>query len=435
MSPGVIALATLAAILLGAGCWAGLAWWDRRRPLTARALWITVLLLGALGRLVYVFATPVFYAPDEQSHFNYVKHLVEVRSLPVLATGLGDPANEWEHHQPPLYYLLLAPVYAAAHSFTDNPAGVVFSLRLVSVVLWLITLRLGWIFLEQLNLGREFRWLCVLTLGCLLPTYVFISATINNDNLLTLVGTATLCLLTTPRRTRATIVALGVMLGVGLWVKASALVLFPAVGVLFVVEAWQRRLSPRTALLQAVVVFGLATLLYAPWAIRNWWLYATFTPESLAVATKQWPSIVDGLLSAAHNLTKTFWSVAGISNDVGYPFPLLGMSFGLLGVAGLVLGWRQHPQPLRRWLATDRAPLLVALGVAVLINVLLVLRLGYLYGMGQGRHLFPLLLPIALFLAHGLKSIPAHRPEIPLIGFWITYALAFETFSLCCFPR
>lgn len=434
MQPGVIALVTLAALLLGAGGWAGLAWWQRRRPLNPRALFVLVLLLGALGRLVYVFATPIFYAPDEQSHFNYIKHLAEKKSLPVMTTGLGDPANEWEYHQPPLYYLLLVPVYLAARILSPEPAGMVYALRLFSVLLWLLNVWLGLEFLKRLQIKDDFRWLCVLTLGCLLPTYVFVSSAINNDNLLITLGTAVLCLLADPERMPRKSAVLGLLLGLGLWVKPSAIVLFPAVGMLFMLEAGQRRLPVRKAWLHSIIVFGLATLLYAPWAVRNWRLYSTFTPESLAVVAKQWPSLVDGLISATHNLIKTFWSVSGISNDIGYPFPLLGMGFGLLGLAGLVLGWKQQPQSLRRWLATAQAPLLAALGVAILINVILVLRLGVLYGMGQGRHLFALLYPIALFLACGLKAIPSQRPEIPLVGFWITYAIAFETFSLCRFP-
>jgi len=434
MPVGVIALVTFAALAVGAAGWFGLLWRHRRQPLSVRHLFLIVLLLGTVCRLVYALATPVFYAPDEQSHFNYVKQLAEKHSLPVLTKGLGDPANEWEFHQPPLYYLLLVPVYWAAQILFPQPDGAVFALRLCSVFLWMLNVWFGVAFLKRLQTKDEFQWLCVLTLGCLLPTHVFVSSAINNDNLLILLGTAALWLLMDQERTLRKSAALGVLLGLGLLAKPSGVVLFPAVGLLVVLEAVQRRITPRAAIVHLVTVFGLATLLYAPWAARNWRLYATFTPESLTVIPRQWPSMVDGLLSAAHNLTKTFWSVSGISNDIGYPFPLLGMGFGLLCIAGLVLGRKQHPQPLKNLLTAANAPVVVALSFAVLLNVILVLRLGYLYGMGQGRHLFPLLYPIALGLAWGLRSIPGNHPSVQVVGFWVTYALAFEAFSLCRFP-
>ena len=50
----------------------------------------------------------------------------------------------------------------------------------------------------------------------------------------------------------------------------------------------------------------------------------------MAAARKVWPSMVYPIASAVHNLVKTFWAVSGISNNVGYPFPLPGMLLLLL---------------------------------------------------------------------------------------------------------
>jgi len=176
-------------------------------------------------------------------------------------------------------------------------------------------------------------------------------------------------------------------------------------------------------------------LIFAPWALRNCRVYGTLMPEGLSVASKTWPSMVDGLISAAHNLAKTFWSVSGISNDIGYPFPLFGMCFGLLALAGLVLAWRQHPQGVTQILAAPTGAIFLALALAILINVILVLRLGVLYGMGQGRHLFALLYPVGLLLAFGIRAIPGNNPTIHLVGFWVTYAITFAAFSVSRFPQ
>jgi 4-amino-4-deoxy-L-arabinose transferase-like glycosyltransferase len=435
MHAGAIALVTAAALVVGVLVWGGLLYWHQRRPLTARSLFVVVLVLGIVCRLAFVFLTPIFYAPDEQSHFNYLKYVAENHAFPVQAGRMGESDNEWEYFQPPLYYLTLVPVYRAMDSMFHSPAATVFALRLCSFFLWLLNIRLGLILLQRLEVKDEFLRLCTLTLACLLPTYAFVSSAINNDNLLITLGTGVICLMALRERSLKTSLLLGGLLGVALWVKQSAVVFFPAIGLLFFLERHRQAITWRTMFWQLGVVFGLAALIYSPWAARNWHVYGTFTPEDLSAAAKTWPSLVDGLISAAHNLVKTFWSVSGISNNLGYPFPLFGMGFGLVCLAGLALGWKQNPKPVATLLAGSHAPLLAALGFAVLVNVVLVLRFGYLYGMGQGRHLFPLLYPIALLLATGLRYVPARSPAVQATGFWITYALAFTAFSLCRFPR
>jgi len=435
MHAGAVALTTAAALLLGVLLWIGLVYWQRRCPIPTRSLFAVVLAVGILCRLAYVFLTPVFYAPDEQSHFNYLKYLSENRAFPVQAGPMGESDNEWEYFQPPLYYLALAPLYSVVEAAFHNLAAIVFALRLTSVLLWLVNIRLGLILLQRLGIKDGFLWLSTLSLACLLPTYTFVSSAINNDNLMITLGTGVLCLMARHQKSLKTSLLLGGLLGVALWVKQSAVVFLPAIGLLFFLERHRQAITWRTMFWQLGVVFVLAALIYSPWAARNWHIYGTFTPEDLSAAAKTWPSSVDGIISAAHNLVKTFWSVSGISNNIGYPFPLFGMGFGLVCLAGLALGWKQNPDTISRIRTLPNAPVIAAFGFAVVVNAILVLRFGYLYGMGQGRHLFPLLFSIALLLAVGLRSIPTRHPTIHLAGFWLAYALAFQAFSLCRFPR
>jgi 4-amino-4-deoxy-L-arabinose transferase-like glycosyltransferase len=435
MHAGAVALVTAAALVAGVLLWVGWWYWHQRRPLTVRSLFAVVLGLGVLCRIAYVFLTPIFYAPDEQSHFNYIKYLAENHALPIQAGPMGQSDNEWEYFQPPLYYLTLVPLYRVVEAVSHGPATAVVALRLCSVLLSLLNVRLGLILLKRLEVKDEFVWLSIMTLACLLPTYTFVSSAINNDNLMIPMGTVVLCLMARRQKSLQTSLVLGALLGLALWVKQSAIVFFPAIGLLFLLERLRQAVTWRKMFWQLGVVFGLAALIYSPWAARNWHVYGTFTPEDLSAAAKTWPSMVDGIASAAHNLVKTFWSVSGISNNIGYPFPLFGMGFGLVGIAGLAIGWKQNPNVFSRLWILPAAPVFSAFGLAVLVNVILVLRFGYLYGMGQGRHLFPLLFPIGLLLAAGMRSIPVRQPSIHLAGFWITYALAFQAFSLCHFPR
>lgn len=426
-------IATAAALAVGLACWLGLFLFDRRRPLAVPSLMAVALAAGLVCRLAWAFLTPVFYAPDEQAHFNYIKHLAERRALPVLKSKLGDPSNEWEYSQPPLYYAALSPVYAVVEELFHSQRAVVISLRLCSIALWLVNVRLALVLLKRLELKDEFVHSFGVGMICLLPTYTFISSVINNDNLLAAAGTGILCLLAGRNRTPRGSCWLGLLLGVAFLAKQSAVVFIPAIVGLAVFDARRGRIAWLAALQHLAVVLGIAALIYAPWLARNWRLYHILTPEYLTTTRLPWPSLLEGMASAGHNLVKSFWAVSGMTNDVGYPFPLLGFTLMALCVMGQQAGMQSGTRPGVLNLARNGA-LFAAMLLAVGVNVLLVLRLGYLFGMGQGRHLFPLLVPITLVSAAGLRWLPAPRLPVHVVGFWLTYALGFLVFSLGRFP-
>ena len=424
---------TGAALLLGAFLWFGLWLRHGKRPFTSRVLVAMLLGAGLLCRVAFVFFTPVFYAPDEESHFNYVKYLAERHALPVATTKMGDPANEWEYFQPPLYYLGLVPVYRLTEILVHDQGVMLRVLRCGSVLLWLVNVWCAGVLLKRLKIEDGFARVFVFATVCLLPTYTFISSAVNNDNLLATLGGVTVCLMARREQTIRTSLALGWVLGMALLTKQSALVLLPAIVLWRVLECRRRGSEWNATFQQLAVALGLAVLLYAPWALRNWRVYGTLTPENLSATELVWPSLLHGLASAGHNLVKTFWAVSGISNDVGYPFPLLGMGLMVLWFVGTQTGLQpaQRPDALS-WKANG--PLLTALFLTTFVSALLVLRFGYQFGMGQGRHLFFLLQPIALLFVAGLQSLPVKHLKIHAAGFWITYATGFTACSLSRFP-
>jgi 4-amino-4-deoxy-L-arabinose transferase-like glycosyltransferase len=414
--------------------WFALAFWSKKKTISTTSLCAGLIVAGLAVRLAYVFFTPVFYAPDEEPHFKYIQHLAEKKSFPVQTTKLGDASNDWEYNQPPLYYLMATPLFAAASNAFQNQDAVVIALRLLSVLLWLGNAWLVLKLAEHLKPDSRFMRVFIVAMVCLLPTYTVISSAINNDNLLTLLGSAMICLLATRERSIKTHVTLGLLLGLGLLTKQSAVIFAPMIATLAVFEAFKRRIAWSKAGAQLFVIFGIAGLIYLPWALRNWQVYHTFTPENLVVTQIPWPNVFQGIASAAHNLVKTFWSVAGLSNDIGYPFPAIGM----LLMVSPVIAFAFESKTLGKSDALfieEQKPLLFGMVISLLVAVVLVLRFGFQFGMGQGRHLFPLLFPIALFLAAWLRRLPFSRLEIHAVGFWITYAASFAVFALCRFPR
>jgi len=181
------------------------------------------------------------------------------------------------------------------------------------------------------------------------------------------------------------------------------------------------------------IVGIIAALLFVPRAVWNFQTYHSLTPEFLILKRIPWPSFIEGMASTAHNILKTFWGVSGISNNIGYPFPLLGMLLMGLGMLAQQEGFRTRDsvissQPL------IRREMVWALLATFLLNLILVLRFGYISGMGQGRHLFPVLLPVALVIAAGLRHLPIKTPTIHAVGFWVAYATTFTVYSLSRFP-
>src|SRR3569833_2788100 len=59
--------------------------------------------------------TALQHNPDENGHLLYIQQLVQGH-LPVFTTAEAGP----EYHQPPRYYLLCAPVYAATKGMGES---------------------------------------------------------------------------------------------------------------------------------------------------------------------------------------------------------------------------------------------------------------------------------------------------------------------------
>ena len=116
--------------------------------------WPLLLILACylLVGILFAAQVPDWQAPDEPAHYNYVRQLANGR-LPIIAPGDYDQAYldeirearfapqysiddiEYEDWQPPLYYLLLTPIFSLTN-------GALLPLRLASVligagVIWL----------------------------------------------------------------------------------------------------------------------------------------------------------------------------------------------------------------------------------------------------------------------------------------------------------
>ncbi|HWP30139.1 MAG TPA: glycosyltransferase family 39 protein [Fimbriimonadales bacterium] len=205
-------------------------------------------------------------APDERQHVNYIRTLAHVRRFPVF--GEGEGYETYESHQPPLYYLLCAPLSAIVG--TENLALEMWTLRSVNVVLGLFVVALMFKVVKGFTNDEGVALFCA-GFVALLPMFLALSAAVNNDILLYLIGLWSFAIIVEAwnkgwNTKRAS--WLGLSLGLGLLTKTSALVYW--IPVLASMILWK---SYRAQLRYIILTFALALLIASPWLIRNYLLY------------------------------------------------------------------------------------------------------------------------------------------------------------------
>ena len=266
----------------------------------SRLLLVVYVLLAGL----YSVVTPLYEAPDETAHFDYIVQLRTTGRLPLQRVGYLGQA-----HQPPLYYVigalasLPADITRAEGAFKPNPkfmwarpggnglnAGLhvtadtfpytgqalaIHLVRAASVLMGAATIGLALAIGRRLLPQRPDLYLAAVALLVVNPQFLFISGAINNDNLLTLAATGiwwqTLRTLDRPEQRRQ-------WLYLGGWISAAALAKFNGLsyGVLaglFLVIMLARRRAWRSLLLGGLTTSIVVLALSGWWFVRNQALY------------------------------------------------------------------------------------------------------------------------------------------------------------------
>lgn len=396
----------------------------------------------ALG-LLYSWATPIFEAPDEGYHFAVIRWIALGHGLPK-----QDPTikQDWEQEgsQPPLYHALAAGlthwVLAAtddwAEVFVHNPHSRIgipdtthnvnlyrhtareqFPYRgtplAVHLARWLslvisagtiiLTYRLAmWVFPTR----TEVAWLAA-ALAAFNPKVLFINASVNNDNLLMLLSTASLLMMMPLMRAVVTrfewkALGLGILLGLAALTKVSGLVLWPLAALSVGWGAWQAR-SWRRFVMGGLLIGVTALLISGWWFWRNQLLYGELLGLNTMVAiagprADKAPITLWALLRDEwYGFYRSFWDVFGVFTILPaqwIQWILDGLTLGAL--AGL--GWRV----LRRRARPRSEAVLLAL--FCLLTLVGVIRWTMLTPASQGRLMFGAIAPLSIFMAVGLLA-------------------------------
>ncbi len=392
---------------------------------------LVLLIYLALGGM-YASLTPDWQAPDEPAHYNYVKQLA-AGHLPVMQQGDYDEAykNEvigsgfapqysidsftYEDWQPPLYYLLLTPIFR----LTD---GSLLALRLVSVLLGAGVVALAYAVARRLFPNEMWVAWGTAVFTAFLPQHLAIMASVNNDALAELLIAAILVILVKPEKQRLEIRdwrLAGILLGLGFLTKGTVYPLTAVIGLTIIWQTWgDWRGFIQTGFQTVIPAFLLGVL----WWGRNLAVYGGLDVLGKAAhdavvigqpRTADWIAAQGAGPVARQFIQTTFNSFWGQFGWMALPMHNPGWLYPLLwvGTAAIILGLAFRLLPSAFRLSPQSSVLittfLLTLGVHLGYNITFVQH--------QGRYLFPALIPISVGVVAGLGAWLSLAQRIPTL--------------------
>ncbi|MEW5800936.1 MAG: DUF2142 domain-containing protein [bacterium] len=446
-----------------------------------RIVWVIVLFV--FFSLAFSLTVPVFDAPDEPYHFEYIRFLAEHKNLP--NQTVEELSLTTEGFNPPLYYLIEAiPLHILSkdnasdigiHTVRDlmqfaydpeagfseriypplNPdyiklgkgqqrnmflttsqdrfpfsgsIRVIHILRLISIIFGSLTVFFAFRIAEALFPDRRNIALLTAALCGFNPQFTFLSGVLNNDNLVTLLSTMSLYLLTklilSERDKPKWIVGLGVTIGLGLISKVNISFL---VGISIIGLIYQAITGPARERRFVMLVRNLVLLLIPIAAVSGWFfvrnisLFGFSDPLGWKLQAIQNPELVMPsqikvqfiTRALAPRLFTSFWGqfdwltirlpdwAYGIYGLISL-MSLLGLGAGIGASLTGGNGSKSKGRKNRRMKRVTACLLLYLAAVCLAVTNLIILNLTFFSE--QGRLIFPVIAPLCVFMALGVDS-------------------------------
>ncbi|HEX2027535.1 MAG TPA: hypothetical protein VHF25_05995 [Nitriliruptorales bacterium] len=394
---------------------------------------VTITLLGLLRGLFWVVVVEVPSPIDEAQHAAYVASLVSRARPPIVGTHTLPPqllrlfkssptsafgripvsvdrphewgavAQSYEGVQPPLFYLLLAPVQLLAGD--GGGVATLYALRVMTLVLALTAVPVAYVLARELLPDRPVAWLAAPLLLVHVQGFEGNLAAVTNDALVVPLGGAALLPVARALRVGPTLrqaVAAGLLSGAALLAKATAVglaVLVPA----GVALAALRHPRPARLLPWLAVAGVLAAALPAPWVAWNVRVYGAASAARYAegiTGSLQVHAPVDTLAGLAQHVERAslgFWDLQLLAPAWNrYVLAWWGALVVAVATGAAVTVARRHGATAGRLLWLASAPL--AAFVAMLAVIVVVLGGGTMVG----RHLYAALVATVVAVAGGL---------------------------------
>ncbi|MDD5658153.1 MAG: hypothetical protein PHF00_12960 [Elusimicrobia bacterium] len=235
--------------------------WLHGRALTP-ALW-RWLFLAAWGLLALnnIPKVPLNVGYDVGAHMDYIALMARSWRVPLANEG-------WQMFQPPLYYMLSAPAYAALSRFFE-PDTVARLLRLLPFLCGALQVELAYLALRAIWPYRRDLQVMGMAAAGLMPANIYLSQAVSNEGLCGVLSAAVIVLVwRRPAAARAALAA-GALLGLAALAKVTAILLAPALAGFWIMRAARGR-DRRDAVIWAGLA-GLTAVAVAGWYYaRNW---------------------------------------------------------------------------------------------------------------------------------------------------------------------
>jgi 4-amino-4-deoxy-L-arabinose transferase-like glycosyltransferase len=410
-----------------------------------------IALVGIVAFWLYLFAAkftrlPVTSGFDAPAHLDYVRFLLEQRSLPLASDG-------WSMYHPPLFYALSAGALTLFGAGVSSPEAR-WILRLVPFLAGVGQVLLTYALARRVFPGDPVRTSVAVLFAGLLPMNVYTAAYVSNESLHGFLAGAALLvtcwlLLCQGSRARWTVL-LGGVIGLALLTKITTFVLLPGILATLAAKRWiaDGAPPPRAAASVVGVVAVAATVagwfylrnqlelgqpLVGNWNVpgqtETWWQSPGFHRPGYYLSFGA--SLVRPFFSAFHSfwdgLYASFWGdglVAGIALEgaptglrqvlrdrawlwnydfmaIGYVLALPATGCGALGFLRLARNSFRGSDLRRRWLNTFLTLSLLVMGFAVFW---MTLRLPY-YAQAKAFYALAMVGPLALTFAEGFAAV------------------------------
>lgn len=460
---------------------------------TPRAAW-ACFLIAFVNAAIWGVVVPPFQVPDEVAHFSYAQYFAETGKPPpqgpqrpyspqeeaalgglyftsvtghASMRGILTPSEDKElrntlalspnplgqggstpvTNQPPLYYALQAIPYWLSPS--QDILTRLAVMRLFSALMAAFTVLITFLFLRELLPDSPWAW----TVGALAvafqPTFDFIAAGVQGDNLLFLLASLLfLLLLRTYKRglTRSRAIALGVTVAAGVLTKLTFIALLPGIAVaLALLFSRAFRQDRRGAIRMMMLTCLIAIVPVALYALLNVTVWHRGSPTAGGLAGATHSALPGGRTVSLRETLDYIWELylpsLWFMNHIYFGnYPL--WSIWLDGTVGH-FGWLDYTFPnwvynvaryvfwvlaalsfvgvARLWPRVRRAlPLFGAFGIMALGLLSAIGYAGIRYRLSTGnlfeqaRYIFPLVVFYALFIVLAARALP--RRWAPVLG-------------------
>lgn len=338
----------------------------------------------------------------------------------VLGSKYYPAGYQYAANHPPLYYLIMTPVYLATEHLT--PEGQQYWLRAVAIPFGVMTVLLAYLLITTLFPGDTFLRITVPTFVAFQTQISYEASMLNNDILCIALYSLVLYLLVIGIRDRfptKICVFTGAALGLALLSKGTSLTAAPLIMIAIILGVGIRHV--RRWVVCGAITGGVAALLSWPWFLFLHRTYGDFSGLGRLEQLQWWnyqyqkkPSVLDQLWNrdfAVMRWRETWgefgWRRIPIGDGILWA---VGIAC-LIALVGFVyygwlvtLGQQSQTDPVQR-LARWQQWSIFLIFATVVIVYFAVLQFGTRFSLTQARYYFPAINALAVVLMLGVRAL------------------------------